>query len=76
MTYFVQKRKKGSQDWETCSTYEKKGAAIAECRWNALHLVDSEEYKNGLLEWEHRVITETAVELLRYTIKDNKRVKA
>ncbi len=39
-------------------------------------MVDSEEHKTGVFEWEYRVITDTAVELLRYTIKDNKRVKA
>ena len=74
MTYLVQKRKKGSRDWETVSTYTKLNRAITECKWNALHAVDTEEHKTGLLVWEHRVLSDDAVEL-QYVIKDNRRVK-
>lgn len=74
MTYLVQKRKKGSRDWETISTYNTRTKAITDCKWNALHMVDSEEHKTGVFEWEYRVLSDDAVEL-QYVIKDNRRVK-
>lgn len=76
MFYFVQKRKKGTNAWETISTYDTKSKAITDCRWNAFHNVDSEEYKKLKLEWEYRVVNDAAVVLLLYIIIGNKRVKA
>ncbi len=37
-------------------------------------MVDSEEHKTGVFEWEYRVLSDDAVEL-QYVIKDNRRVK-
>lgn len=74
MTYLVQKRKKGSRDWETVSTYDTRSKAITECKWHALNEVDPEEHKTGLLMWEWRVLSDEALEI-QYIIVNNKRVK-
>jgi hypothetical protein len=75
MTYLVQKRKKGSDNWETVSTYDTKSKAITECNWLAQHFIPAEECKKLPLTWEYRVINDAVVVLLQYKISNNKRVK-
>lgn len=76
MNYYVQKRNVNDGEWKTYNTFTNKQAAIYECRFYALHVVDWDEYKTAQTLYEHRVIAEDGEEILHYIIKDNKRVKA
>ena len=75
MTYLGQKRKKGSDNWETVSAYDTKSKAITECNWLAHHFIPAEEYKKLPLTWAYHVITDAGAVLLQYKISNNKRVK-